>query len=161
MREGQVLYQGRLDVGISYNLPVSLVKETEAFLGFLVLTWLRTDALVPMVSHNVAHKLEVERISFRQVRITFLEFFLDFSGAHAVEAEVLQDVLEELVWDGVLSLFQVVIEALLEVGGHVGRKVAGRAIGRLRHNLLLLHGLGCLLCCHVYRCKTKCRLREC
>ena len=151
MREGQVLYQGRLDVGISYNLPVSLVKETEAFLGFFVLTWLRTDALVPMVGHNVAHKLEVERISFWQIWVTLLKFFLDFSGAHAVEAEVLQDVLEELVWDGVLSLFQVVVEALFEVGGHVGRQVSGGAIGRLGHNLLLLHGLSCLLCCHVYR----------
>ena len=102
-----------------------------------------------MERDNVAHELEIDGVTLQNLGITLLEFLLNVTRSHPMEAEVLQDVAEEVVRNGVLTLLKIVIEALLQVGGHLGRQVAyGRLIRRLSNDLLLLVWLVLLLRCH-------------
>ena len=142
--EVQVHRQHWLNVLCCDHLAVTLVEEAEALLGLLVLAGLAADASVPMVGHHVLAELKVHGVAVQEPGVGLFELFLDVAGAHFVEAEVLKDVLEKVVGDGVLTLFKVVVEALLEIAGHLGRDVAtGRGlVGGLCDalGLLLLHG---------------------
>ena len=123
-REGQVLGEDRLDLLVGDEGTVTFVEKTEALFGLFFLSGLRTEALVPMVGNDMLHKLEVDTVAIEDARVTLFEFFLDVARVHLVEAEVLQDVPEEVVRDRVLVLFTVVLEAVLQVSGHLGRQVA-------------------------------------
>ena len=123
-RERQVLSQDWLDVLRCDDLPVALVEEAEALLGLLVLARLRANALVPAVGDHVLHEGEIDGVALEDLRIALLELLLDVSRSHLVEAEVLEDVAEEVVGDGVLALHKIVVEALLQIGGHFARQVA-------------------------------------
>ena len=135
-REGQILGKDRLDVLGGDDLAVTLVEETEALLGLLVLTWLRADTPIPVVSHHVLNEGKVHGGALEDLRVTFLELLLDITRAHSVEAEVLQDVLEEIVRNGVFALNQVMVKALLEISSHLTRQIA---------NVLTLRRLGNIL----------------
>ena len=124
-RERQVLGQDWLDILRRYELTITLIKETEALSGFFILTRLRSDALVPVVSDHVLHKREIDCVTLDDLRVTFLELLFDVARSHLMEAEVLQDIAEEVVRYGERAFLQVVIEALLEVSGHLGWQVAG------------------------------------
>ena len=148
-REGQVLGQDGLDVLRRDDLPVPLVEEAEALLGLLVLARFGTDASVPVESDDVPDELEVDVVLAQNVRVALLEFLLNIARTNPMEAEVLQDIPEQIVRNGVLSLLQVVIEALLQVGGHLGRQVAyGWLVWRLRNGLDLRRRLGWFLSRH-------------
>ena len=121
------------------ELTVALVEEAEAFFGLLVFAGLGADATVPTVGDDVAHELEVYAVAFENFGIALLELVLDIAGTHLVETEVLQNVAEKVVRNGELTLLQVMVEALLEVSGHLGWQVANVGLLRgLRAVLLLL-----------------------
>ena len=134
--EGQVLGKDRLDVLGGDDLAVTLVEETEALLSLLVLTWLRADTPIPVVRHNVLNEGKVHGGALEDLGVALLELLLDIARAHSVEAEVLQDVFEEIVGNGELALDQVVVKALLEISSHLTWKIA---------NVLTLRRLGNIL----------------
>ena len=121
VREGQVSYQCGLDVLRRNNLPITLVKQFEAHLGLLIFACLLSNAFVPVVGDYVTNKLEVNCVTFQVIRVRLLQFFFNFTGSHHVETKVLQNVFKEVVGNSVLSLLQVVVEALLQVSCHVRR----------------------------------------
>ena len=89
----------------------------------------------------MAHEREVDSVAFQNLRVTLFELLLDVSWTHSVEAEVLKNVPEQVVGDGELTLFKVVIKAFLEVGRHLGRQVADVELVRSLGNFLDLGGL--------------------
>ena len=120
-----MLCQDRFDILRSNELTVTLIEETEALFGFFILTSLRSDALIPVVRDHVLHKREIDCVTLDDLRVTFLELLFDVARSHLMETEVLQDIAEEVVRYGERTFLQVVIEALLQVSGHLGWQVAG------------------------------------
>ena len=59
-----------------------------------------------------------------------------------METEILQNVLEQIVRNGVLVLFKIMVEALLQVSSHLRRQVAN--VGLFRRSSAILHLLVCL-----------------
>ena len=146
-REWQVLGKDRLDVLSSDDLAVTLVEETEALLGLLILAWLGAYASIPVVRHNVLNESKVHGISLQDFRVTFLELLLDIAWAHSVEAEVLQDVFEEILGNGVFAFDQVVVKALLKISSHLTWQIANAlTLGRPSH--ILRYFLSGGLCVH-------------
>ena len=121
--ERQVLGKHRFDVLSGDDLAIALVEQTEALFSLFVLARLRADALVPMVGHDMFDEREVDGVTLKYLRVTLLELLFNVTWAHLVEAKVLQNVAEEVVGDGVLAFLKVVIEALLEVSGHLTGQV--------------------------------------
>ena len=144
--ERQILGEHGLDVLRGNDLPVALVEQTEALFRLFVLASLGADALVPVVCDDMLDKCEVNSVTFQEIWITLLELLLDLTRCHLVEAEVLNDVFEEVVGDGEFALFKIVVEALLEISGHLTGQVASSKLStefrRLGDSLFLLV-LGC------------------
>ena len=95
------------------ELAITLVKQTEALLGLLILASLGTNSSVPMVRYDVLYEREVDAVALQNLGITLPELILNITRAHLVEAKVLKDVPEEVFRDSMFGLFKVVCEALL------------------------------------------------
>ena len=58
-----------------------------------------------MVRHHILAELEVHAVAFQKIGVTLLKLIFDITRSHLMKAKVLQDVFEEIVGDGVLTLF--------------------------------------------------------
>ena len=61
--EGQELGEHRLDLLVRDELTIALIEEAETLFRFFVLTRLCTNALIPMVGHNMLDELEVNAVT--------------------------------------------------------------------------------------------------
>ena len=144
-REGKELGENGFDLLVGDELTITFVKEAEALLGLFISAGLGADAFVPAVCDDVANEREIHAVALKHFWVTLLELILDIARAHLVEAEVLDNVLKQMFGDGTLVLLQIVVEAFLEVGGHLRRQVADINLLRRLCTVLDLRGLsGCL-----------------
>ena len=99
-RERQVLCKNGFDILSGNDLTITLVEKFIALLGFFIFATLSTDSPIPMEGDDVAHKGKVHGVTLQVIIVTLSKLLLDVARAHLVEAEVLQDVAEEVLWDG-------------------------------------------------------------
>lgn len=110
----QVLSKNLLKITSCDEMFSLLIKESEAFGGFSVFAWF-TKSFEPVICNNMLAEGEINSVAISDLWIALSEFFLDVSWSHFVEAKVLQNVLEEMVWNPSLSLLVIAIKALLEI----------------------------------------------
>ena len=105
-------------------MAITLVEETEAFLGLFIFASFLTNALIPVIGHNMFNEIEVHTVSLHNSHICLFKFFLDITRTHPVESEILQNITEQVIWNVHLSFLNIVIEAVLKIGCHLTRQVA-------------------------------------
>ena len=94
--------QHSLNLLSRYNVPVALVKYTEALLRLFV-----TSGFILSVSNPVLAECEIDAITLLEIGIALPQFFVNLARVHFVESKVLKNV-SEVVCRDVASLVTVV-----------------------------------------------------
>lgn len=151
-RERQVLAEHLLQVTGCDVVLTLLVEESEAFGGFRIFAWL-TQTLEPVIGDDALAELKVHSVSLGDQRVGLPQLLLNLTGSHLVEAEVLQNVPEQVVWDPVLIVLTVSVEAVFEVVSNLNWQVELLlldVVPHLRNVQLLLSLLLLLLACSLH-----------
>ena len=138
--EWQVLTEDWLDVLSVDDSSITLVEELEALKCLGVSTGL-FDALKPVVCDDVFDEVEIDSVAAAKFVVRSLEFVIDVTRSHLVEAEVLENVPEESFGDDACSFLIVVGEALFEIVHDVSWESSGVAL-RVVHDFGDVNFLG-------------------
>ena len=116
--EFKVVTQYLLKISSVDVVSVTLIKELEAFTGFVLLA-----ALVPSVADDELDKFEIDSMTLENFLISSgLKLLIDFFLGEAVEAEVVEDVSEVGDGDVAVLLLVVKVEGILKVSEDISRK---------------------------------------
>ena len=107
--ERQVLTENWLDVLSVDDSSITLVEELEALKCLGVSTRL-FDALKPVVCDDVFDEVEIDCVAAAKFVVRSLEFVIDVTWSHLMEAEVLENVPEESIRNDSFIVLLVVSE---------------------------------------------------